>query len=261
MPSPFPGMDPWLEAEGIFPDLHDTLLLLMKEALNAALPPGYRATTRNRVWVDEGQRRDPDVSLFGPDDHGAGNGTALATLSGLAVVNDFTDPWEEMYLEIVSQEGDRLVTAIEVLSRSNKRPGSRGREAYAEKQEEYRRGGVNVVEIDLLRSGVHATMIDAQQLDALTPGYSYHVCVTICRPPRRRFAAAWRMADRLPAFDIPLDPGVRPVHVDLQPMLDRTYDISRYAMAAKYRRPPDPPLTPEQQAWAEGILREKGLLA
>ena len=48
---------------------------------------------------------------------------------------------------------------------------------------------------------------------------------------------------------------------DLQPLLDRSYETGRYGEEVRYdRRQPDPPLTPEQQAWAEGVLRAKGLL-
>ena len=68
------------------------------------------------------------------------------------------------------------------------------------------------------------------------------------------------MADRLPTFAIPLDPGVAPITIDLQPMLDAAYDRGRYTELFNYREPPDTPLTPEQQTWAEGILRAKGLL-
>ncbi len=260
MPSPFPGMDPWLEREGIFPNLHDTFIHYIRDALNEQLPGEYRATFTNRVWIDDVQRRDPDVSVFGPDDPAAAGGTALASLSGLVLHEVEVDPWKEAYLEIVSQDGERLVTAVEVLSRSNKRAGSNGHEAYQLKQEECRRGGVNLVEIDLLRGGAHTTMADREVLRRQHRGYDYHVCVTVARPVRRFFVAAWKLADRLPAFEIPLDPGVKPVMIDLQPMLDAAYDRGRYAMAAKYHQPPDPPLTPEQQAWAEGILREKGVI-
>ena len=59
---------------------------------------------------------------------------------------------------------------------------------------------------------------------------------------------------------VPLDPGVPLVPLDLQPLLDRAYDSGRYPRLVRYTQPCDPPLTTEQQAWAEGILREKGLL-
>ena len=62
MPSPFPGMDPWLEGEEVFPNLHDRFIISVQDALNAALPPGYVATSKNRVWVDDELRREPDVA-------------------------------------------------------------------------------------------------------------------------------------------------------------------------------------------------------
>ena len=67
MPSPFPGMDPWLERHNLFPDLHDVLITFVRAAIASALPEGYVATSTNRVWVDDELRRDPDVSLLGPD--------------------------------------------------------------------------------------------------------------------------------------------------------------------------------------------------
>ena len=68
------------------------------------------------------------------------------------------------------------------------------------------------------------------------------------------------MGDRLPAIGIPLDPGVAPITIDLQPMIDLAYDRGRYTELFAYTEPCDPPLTAEQQAWAAGILRERGLL-
>ena len=63
MKSPFPGMDPWLEGETAFPDLHDGLIFLTKEALNSVLPQGYSATTKNRIWMDDTHQREPDVNV------------------------------------------------------------------------------------------------------------------------------------------------------------------------------------------------------
>ena len=41
MPSPFPGMDPFLEHPEVFPDLHDSLGATLRESLNARLPEPY----------------------------------------------------------------------------------------------------------------------------------------------------------------------------------------------------------------------------
>ena len=267
MPSPFPGMDPWLEDEEVFPDLHESLCLYLREAMNAAMPPGYVATLKNRVWIDDELRREPDVSVFGRDRDPNGGGTALLAIPGVTPVEleeRLSDPWQESYLEIVSPRGKRLVTAIEVLSLSNKQANSDGQKAYLEKHEEYFLGGVHIVEIDLLRGGTHTTNVPREALEALTPGFSYHVCISVAGPRRRRpqrHVAALRLADRLPAIGIPLDPDVPPVVVDLQPLLDRAYDTGRYSQLVDYARPCHPPLTADQQQWAEDILTAKALLS
>lgn len=261
MPSPFPGMDPWLEGEEVFPDLHDSLIFLLKEALNAALPPGYAATSKNKVWVDDELRREPDVALFGKDRTPNGNGGTAVTLAGLVAIGKrlAPEPVEETYLEIQSAQGKRLVTAVEIISLTNKRAGEKGRKSYQEKQTEYQSSGVNLVEIDLLRAGPHVTATPLAQLRKILGEFDYHVSV-IVGSSVEHYAAGIKLADRLPAFAIPLDPDVPPVTIDLQPLLDRCYESGKYAAFVNYREPPDPPLTPEQQAWAEGILRAKGLL-
>lgn len=259
MPSPFPGMDPWLEEPGQFGDIHDALVFLLREALNAALPDGYLARGSKLVWVDDQQRREPDVGAYGPPP-GAG-GAATAVLPGLVAFGALraAEDVEQPYLEIRGDRGERLVTAVEVLSPSNKRPGGAGQKAYRDKQKESRLGGVNLVEIDLLRGGEHTTAVPPARLRR-AGSFDYHVSVTVSGTPDQAFAAPIRLADRLPAFGIPLDPCVAPVVVDLQPLLDRAYDTGRYAQAVDYRRDPDPPLTAEQKAWADALLREKGLL-
>ncbi|MFO0821697.1 MAG: DUF4058 family protein [Gemmataceae bacterium] len=262
MPSPFPGMDPWLEGEEVFPDLHESLIFLLKEAVNAVLPPGYVATSKNRVWVDDELRREPDVALFGKERDRIGGSAAVVALPGLTVVGKelMSDPVEESYLEIQSPKGKRLVTAVELISLANKRTGEDGRKSYQDKQQEYRLSRVNLVEIDLLRAGPHVSATPLAQLRKTLGAFDYHVSVVVAGKPISHQAAGILLGSRLPAFAIPLDTDVPPVTVDLQPLLDRCYESGRYAQLVNYGHPCDPPLTPEQQAWAEGILRAKGLL-
>jgi hypothetical protein len=171
-----------------------------------------------------------------------------------------SDPIEEPYLEIRSNRGKRLVTAVEVISVTNKRAGKEGRESYQQKQEEYSLGGVNLVEIDLLRRGPHVSAVPLSRLRRRLGAFDYHVSVLLAGKSPTYHAAAIRLTDRLPTISIPLDPEVPPVMVDLQPMLDTAYDRSRYPELFSYRDPPDPPLTAEQQAWASGILKAKGVI-
>ncbi len=264
MPSPFPGMDPWLERPVVFPTVHGNFMNYVQEELNRLLPAGFVATTENRVYVEpDDQQRVPDVGVFGPPGAAAG-ATAVLTRYGLVPAGTDTrsDPVRESVLNILSGDDDRLVTVVEVLSPGNKRAGEAGRAAYRNKQGECRVGGVNLVEIDLLRGGRHTTAVAERRLRALAPGgFDYHVCVTVAADPREFYVAPFRLADPLPTIGIPLAAGVEPVAINLQAVFDRCYDAGRYAMLAKYdRRDPDPPLTAEQKAWADAILKEKGLL-
>mgnify|MGYP002780629851 CR=1 FL=1 len=246
----------------MFPDLHDSLIFLLKEAVNAALPEGYVATSKNKVWVDDELRREPDVALFGRDRERTGNGGPAVALAGLTVIGQqlTPDPIEEPYLEILSTKGRRLVTAVEVISLTNKRSGDKGRKTYQDKQHEYQLSRVNLVEIDLLRAGPHVTATPLPRLRKVLGAFDYHVSVVVAGEPILHHAAGITLAERLPAFAIPLDPDVAPVTVDLQPLLDRCYESGRYSQLIDYHQPCEPPLTAEQQAWAEGVLREKGLL-
>jgi hypothetical protein len=262
MPSPFPGMDPWLERPGLFPDLHDSLIGYLRDALGSALPEGYAARGANLVWVEDDQRRKPDVGIFG-DSPSEGGDSAAGIYSELGMVavlaEPIAEPWTETYLEILDIEGDRLVTALEILSLSNKTGSDRGRGAYLQKQGEFRRTGVNLVEIDLLRGGLHTTAVPKADLARLGRP-DYHVRITLAGESPRHEVKPIRLADRLPRIAVPLDPGVPPVVVDLQPLLDRAYDLGRYQRSVRYSTVvPVPPLTPEQQAWAEGILQSKGV--
>ena len=266
MPSPFPGMDPWLERPMLFPDLHNSLITYLKAAINAVLPAGYAVSSANRLWVDVESRREPDVSVFGattpPSDSGA---IATLTAAGLLAVEtdeSLSDPIEEPYLEILSDEGDRLVTAIEVVSLSNKKAGDGGRTSYQQKQGEYRASGVNLVEIDFLRGGPHATAVPESRLRAVVGEFAYHVCIMLAGVPNHYFVAPIKLGDRLPEIPVPLDRGIDPIRMNLQTVFERCYDEGGFTRLAKYdRRACDPPLTPEHQAWAEGILRAKGLIA
>ncbi|MBV8077286.1 MAG: DUF4058 family protein, partial [Planctomycetaceae bacterium] len=60
MPSPFPGMDPYLEAPYIWPDFHDRLASEISGHLNQTLPNPYYARLEMRQElgiVEEGKAR------------------------------------------------------------------------------------------------------------------------------------------------------------------------------------------------------------
>ncbi len=164
-------------------------------------------------------------------------------------------------MAIRSVEDERLVTAVEVVSPANKRAGEDGRVSYQQKQGEYRASRVNLVELDLVRGGPHTTAVPESRFRSVAPNCDYHVSVMVAGSPIHYFVAPIKLTDQLPKVPIPLDRGVAPVTVDLQAAFNRCYDEGGFAKRTKYdRKRPDPPLTTEQQEWAEGVLRAKGLL-
>ena len=65
MPSPFPGMDPFLEDPIVFPDFHDRFNAYFSEVLQAGLPEPYYAALGRRAWVEMSERFiGPDVNVI-----------------------------------------------------------------------------------------------------------------------------------------------------------------------------------------------------
>jgi len=171
------------------------------------------------------------------------------------------DDMEEWFLEIFAKPGnEQLVTSIEVLSSSNKRQGNHGRELYLKKQEEIRNGRVNLVEIDLLRGGVHTTLVQRPLIEEKFGPFDYHVCVHRMDQKDKNYVYPWLLEMPLPSIQIPLVPGDPMIKVDLQPLLDACYDQGLYERRVHYRTSkPKPPLTKTQQKWADKTLKSKGL--
>src|ERR1700730_11679665 len=143
MVSPFPGMDPFLEHPSFFPDLHGSLNVYLREALQSKLPEPYFAVINERLWVETYDRYvEPDVDVLrggGPSKRPKGSEEAVVQTVGAQpiVVTMPHDERREMFVEIrtKSKRGDeRIVTTIEVLSLANKTRGEKGRELYLRKQ-------------------------------------------------------------------------------------------------------------------------------
>ena len=67
MPSPFPGMDPYLEHPEIFPDFHDRLVTYLSDALQPYLPEPYYSAIGRRAWIEVSEPYiDPDVNVIQP---------------------------------------------------------------------------------------------------------------------------------------------------------------------------------------------------
>lgn len=269
MPSPFPGMDPWLESPAVFPDLHNTFITFLRGELNRRLPPPFRAAIATRIYMEVSERQaEPDVDILAPWDavlpsipDGRVAAQAVATMIEVPGRPRPSEERTEAFIEVRTTDGGRrLITNIEVLSPNNKTPGTNGRALYQAKQRELSLAQVNLVEIDLLRRGAHATAVSAVELRRRHGRYDYHVCIARADREDTTFVAPLLLPQHLPVILVPLTADLPGVPADFQAVFDRSYEDARYDRGVNYADPCDPPLTAEQQAWAEGVLRAKGLI-
>jgi len=261
MGSPFPGMDPYLEFH--WGDVHASLMIYARNQLRTELPEGLRVRVEEQVLVqsdnDEGHGFYPDVRVI---EHSASSQTEASSPSsvGLAeplLVPMVMEPRTQRSIRIIdARTGNRLVTGIEFLSPSNKLK-QQGRDAYQKKQREMIEAGVNLVEIDLIRSGPY--LLAAPQYGMPETHLSpYRICVfRACRPES---AEVYRVSlqERLPKFRIPLRETDADVPLELQLLIEQAYEDGGYE-GIDYQADPVPPLAPEDAAWADALLREKGL--
>ena len=258
-PNPFPGMDPYMERS--WEDTHPTLIGYVKDVLAPQLPDDLTARIEERVYIDLGGSyvpfRKPDVRVVEQPTWGEpGGGTATAGVATRPVLIDWdAEPATEGYVQIMDANGDRIVTAIELLSPANKLSGA-GRTAYLRKRDEFCASDANLVEIDLVRAGDWITMMGEYHVPR-TYHTTYRVSVRRSVPHSKGEPYPIALSDRLPTIAIPLRPGEPDVLVDLQELVNRAYVSGRYDRT-DYAAPCDPPLAGDEAAWADGLLRAAG---
>jgi len=114
---------------------------------------------------------------------------------------------------------------------------------------------VNLVEIDLLRGGEHATAVPLASAIAACGEFDYHVSVHAFDDFESFFVYPIFLEEPLPAIDIPLLPSDPAVTVDLQTVFNRCYETGPYSREIDYVRDSiTPPLSANQAAWAAGLI-------
>jgi hypothetical protein len=253
---PFPGVDPYIEARGLWEDFHEDLIQEIKRKLSADLPEGYVARTRSRNYVElvdpvaEAQERRgivPDVSIH--EDLARIPHSLTERFSGLAVSEPVTMTAlaeveiKENAIEILKLEPDyKLVTCIEILSPTNKRTGSVGWNEFREKRSIFLGGFANYVEFDLLRRGKRHAMVPPW------PDSPYYLMVM--RKEEAPQCKVWPAYSTKPleTVPIPLLPSDPDVLLPLQSLVDSIFAGMRYHDQVKYDRPFTLKLTADEQA-------------
>lgn len=278
MPSPFAGMDPWLEAADIWPDFQDSFAGEIRAVLNAALPPPYyaRLQMRPEVGVVDDQSGEtyrrrvvPDVTVVESGRTRTGDASTTAVLPR-------TEISEHLKITVPDQGGrhlsvevrdprrrHRLITFIEIVSPANKTAGA-DRDSYLEKHAEVFASDASLIEIDLLRGGQRLlpNPLVKRKLTKLKPAPDYLVLVNRGWT-RGEGAGEWdvfsiSVRQMLPVIAVPLQVNEREVPLDLQHVFNRAYDNGPYRRGAiDYDSPPHPPLADADYAWARQRLSEQ----
>lgn len=254
MPSPFPGMNPYLEHPHVWHDFHEQFCVFCRMALLPALRPKYICQLEEHVYIHElpeGVRRfvgQGDVTIAESRTNrqitGASSAVIAVPIEGRILPQ--IDIEREMTLEIRDRESRELVTVVELLSPSNKSHG-KDRDQFLGKRCELLESSANYVELDLLRGGPRLPVEDLPDCD-------YYALMS--RVEERPKVSIWpcRLRDRLPVISIPLREPDADVALDLQAVLNAAYEGGGYEDHI-YGRTPSPMLSTEDQAWADELLK------
>ena len=257
MPSPFPGMDPYLEGAE-WEDFHTRLNMAMSAALTTAVRPKYMVRGARRVYLDDGgeaeRTRVPDGLISGdPATPGAVVATAAALSPAVVAVLPQPVRRRETYLVIREVPGREVVTVIETLSPANKRRNSAGRAVYLRKRDELLDGPAHFVELDLLRGG------DPMPVAGTLPPHAFSAVVSEAPDrPRCTFYPA-QLNGPLPMIGVPLREGDGPVALDLQAVFERAFGEVAYDDVLEYATQPPIPFAPAEAAFARtlpGVLTD-----
>ena len=215
MSSPFPGMNPYLEHPDRWSTVHNRLIVALADFLTPQLLPKYQVDIDKRIY---------EVIL---------------------------EEVREAYLEVKEVATQVVVTAIEILSPTNKKGD--GRQKYEQKRQHVLNSRTHLVEIDLLRDGAPLPIAGT----AIQSRYRVLVSRSDTRPLADFYP--FNVPDPMPPFPLPLQADdVEPV-INLRSLLDDVYERSGYDYFIDYHSDPLPPLSEAELNWIDALLRDKGL--
>jgi hypothetical protein len=257
-------MDPYIEACALWEDFHHDLISEIKYALARDAPERYLVRTGERSYVvlveQEGKTSrpfQPDVSVTTerrrrPPRKKAATAVAERVLKAEPVLMRafIEEEHREAFVEIYeATPKQRLVTCVEVLSPSNKRPGTPGWDLYQRKRQSLLLGDANLVEIDLLRGGQRMPMLDQWPDSPFT--------ILVARARKYDLCQVWPVYFQIPSpsVHVPLAKSDPDILLNIQPMIDSIYGRSRYGRSIDYTKPLNPRLGDAENAWLEKQLR------
>jgi len=250
MPSPFPGMNPYLEQNDTWEDFHHEFLTRARAQLEPQVGAAYYVKVEVRPYIHElsaDERRyfgraDAAVTSRAERDRGVPVAEIESPVTLTMPAVEFA---RESWLEVHDRRDRRVITAIELLSPGNK-DRVEHREAYLAKRNEILAGPTHLVEIGLLRGGERPSI-------PMLPKCDYYALVSRCE--HRPNMSFWPISlrQRLPVIAVPLSGADPNAQLDLQRALDEAYDAARYDKYI-YAEEPQPRLSTADAEWARQFV-------
>jgi hypothetical protein len=256
MPSPFPGMDPYIQGQ-TWLNFHNSFCIALRNQLVPQVLPKYVVDVEERLVVeiedDASASYLADVSLKESETNSrepALAASTTATLEPKILTYRWIEPAREVILQVLDRKSRRVVTIIEVLSPWNK--SATGIAEYLAKREDLLDAGVNLVEIDLVRGGRRLPTVER------LPPADFFAFVSRSDEKKRLLTYAWSLRDPLPSFPVPLNDGDQ-AEVRLQEAFDRVYDEAGFRHLISYHERTKPPLSNAVMEWVGERLRTAGI--
>jgi hypothetical protein len=250
MPSPFPGMNPYLEHPRIWHGFHERFITRLADALELLVGSKYLVMIDEHVYLQEVD--EDEVRFLGRADIALGLQPSTSGSVGGAVLLEpptrvsplLIDEVRENFVKIYERDARTVVTVVELLSPANK---TSDRQQYLLKRSQVMRSPAHLVEIDLLRGGQRLPYKDLPACD---------YCVMVSRINQRPEADFWPIGLRqpLPKIPIPLKLGDSDLQIDLQELVHQIHDAAGYAKYI-YENDLIPPLSAADAAWAQEVRR------
>lgn len=249
----FPGMDPFLEHPGLWRGFHASLIATIRELLSPVLPDRYWVDVEETIYLElESGLHDAigaDVAVSTPRDQTVAPATAGVLAPGFVSLEEVVEiPIKVHSLTIRRLPTREVVTAIEVLSPTNKSTDGYGAREYNRKRQEIVASRANLVKIDLLRGGI--PLLPSRQLDP----HEYVVLVHRAWEHPRLWARGWRLPEPIPAVPIPLLPEDPAPFLDLGQAVRLVYERGRYDRVIGYGQGPDSPVPQEHRDWMARVV-------
>lgn len=260
MPSPFPGMNPYLESPAIWSSFHTRLLVAIADTLAPVLRPNYYIEVETRTYKEQEDEDDellvgiPDAAVLSatsskqPKDTVSEVATTLIQNRPQPITLPMPITLKERYLEVREIGTETVITVIEILSPKNKKRG-KGRVAYERKRSRILESLSNLIKIDLLRGYPPMTMLGQVQ--------PTHYRIVVSRSEQRPQADLYgfNLREPIPSFPLPLKPEDEEPMVDLQAIVQGVCERAGYNDRLDYRQPvPLPALSEADQQWMETLL-------